>query len=50
LRDLLPYKYIPAVQEGRAVILPSALLASVTHHRITGYELMARALHPEVKW
>lgn len=50
LRDVLPYKYIPAIQEGRAIVLSSALLASVTHHRITAYEEMARALHPEVKW
>lgn len=50
LRDILPYKYMPAIQQGRAIVLSSALLASVTHHRITAYEIMARALHPEVKW
>ncbi len=50
LRDVLPYRYIEAVQEGRAVVLPSALLASVTHHRIEAYELLARGLHPEVAW
>lgn len=50
LRQILPYKYMAAIQQGRAVILPSALLASVTHHRITAYEMLARELHPEVKW
>lgn len=50
LRDLLPYKYIEAVKRNRAVIMPPALMASVTHHRIAGYELLARKLHPEVAW
>jgi iron complex transport system substrate-binding protein len=48
LRGILPYRYIDAVIKGRAVVLPSALLASVTHHRIEAYELLARGLHPEV--
>lgn len=50
LRDLLPYKYIAAVKQDRAIVMPSALMASVTHHRIAGYELLARKLHPEVAW
>lgn len=48
LRGLLPYRLIPAVKAGRAVVVPSALLASVTHHRIEAYERLARGLHPEV--
>lgn len=47
LRDILPYRHIAAVREGRAVVLPPALLATVTHHRIDAYELLARGLHPE---
>lgn len=47
LRAALPYRHIGAVREGRAVVLPSALLASVTHHRIEAYERLARGLHPE---
>ncbi|MET0262729.1 MAG: ABC transporter substrate-binding protein [Rariglobus sp.] len=47
LRTVLPYRYIDAVRKDRAVVLPSALLASVTHHRIDAYELLARGLHPE---
>lgn len=48
LREILPYRHIDAVKKGRAVVLPSALLASVTHHRIEAYERLARGLHPEV--
>jgi iron complex transport system substrate-binding protein len=48
LREILPYRHVAAVQKGRAVVLPSALLASVTHHRIEAYERLARGLHPEV--
>ena len=48
LREILPYRLIPAVKAGRAVVVPSALLASVSHHRIEAYERLARGLHPEV--
>jgi iron complex transport system substrate-binding protein len=48
LRTILPYRHIAAVREGRAVVLPPALLSSVTHHRIEAYERLARGLHPEV--
>ena len=47
-RDLLPYKLMPSVREGRAVLMPENLLACVSHHRIEGYERLARLLHPEV--
>jgi iron complex transport system substrate-binding protein len=46
-RALPPYEYMPAVREGRAVLLPPCLLASVSHYRIRGYEILARELHPE---
>ncbi len=48
LRAILPYKHIAAVRAGRAVVLPEALLGSVSHHRIDAYERLARGLHPEV--
>lgn len=47
LRAILPYKLLPAVREGRAVLLPDNLMASVSHRRIDAYELLARQLHPE---
>jgi iron complex transport system substrate-binding protein len=47
-RGLLPYKLMPSVREGRAVVMPDNLVACVTHHRIDAYELLARRLHPEV--
>jgi iron complex transport system substrate-binding protein len=46
-RDLLPYKLMPSVREGRVVLMPENLLACVSHHRIDGYERLARLLHPE---
>ncbi|HJU84503.1 MAG TPA: ABC transporter substrate-binding protein [Holophagaceae bacterium] len=47
VRQTAPFKFLPAAKAGRCVLLPSALLASVSHHRIEGYEWLARALHPE---
>jgi iron complex transport system substrate-binding protein len=46
-RTIPPYEYMPAVREGRAVLLKPHLLSCVSHHRIDGYEMLARALHPE---
>lgn len=46
-RGLLPYKLMPSVREGRAVVMPENLMACVSHHRIDGYERLARLLHPE---
>jgi len=46
-RTLPPYQYIPAVRGGRAIVLPLSLLSCVSHHRVLGYEILARALHPE---
>jgi iron complex transport system substrate-binding protein len=46
-KTISPYQYMPAVREGRAVLLKPYLISSVTHHRVEGYEQLARALHPE---
>jgi iron complex transport system substrate-binding protein len=46
-RTIPPYEYMPAVREGRAVLLKPYLLSCVSHYRIDGYEMLARALHPE---
>lgn len=43
-----PYRYLPAVQAGRAVLLAPWQLSCVSQHRVDGYERLARALHPEV--
>jgi iron complex transport system substrate-binding protein len=47
-RELSPYRFLSAVCDGRAVVLPPWQLSCVTHHRIDAYERLARALHPEV--
>jgi iron complex transport system substrate-binding protein len=47
-KSLPPYKYLGAVKNNRAVLLAPYQLSSVTHHRIDGYEQLARGLHPEV--
>jgi len=47
-REIMPYQFMPVVKEGRAVLLRPYLMACVSHHRIDGYEMLARALHPEV--
>ena len=48
LRDLPPYKFMPAFRQGRVVALPGALMASTSQARLDAYEWLARALHPEV--
>lgn len=47
LRNLSPYRFMPAVQEGRAALLRPYQLSCISHHRIEGYEQLARELHPE---
>ncbi len=47
-RNLPPYKLMPAVREGRVALIEPYMISSVTHHRIEGYERLARELHPEV--
>ena len=47
-RKLPPYQFMAAVRENRAALLKPYMLSSVTHHRVEGYEMLARALHPEV--
>jgi len=47
LREIPPYKHMPALRHGRVVTIPGALLAATSHRRIETYEWVARALHPE---
>jgi iron complex transport system substrate-binding protein len=47
LRDLLPYRLMPALREGRVVQLPAALMSATGQARLDAYEALARALHPE---
>lgn len=45
---LLPgYAHMTALKENRAVLIRPFMLSCVSHHRIDGYEMLARALHPE---
>lgn len=46
-RRLAPYQFMTAVQKRRVALIESYMLSSVTHHRIEGYERLARELHPE---
>ncbi len=45
---LPPYAYMKAIREKRVALIAPFMLSSVSHHRIAGYEALARALHPEV--
>lgn len=47
IRQLPPFKYTDAAIQGRCVLLPEALLATVSQHRVEAYEVLARELHPE---
>jgi iron complex transport system substrate-binding protein len=44
---LPPYPFIEAIKQRRVVLIEPYMLSSVSHHRIDGYEVLARALHPE---
>lgn len=46
-RKVPPYQFMPAVREGRAVLLEPWQLSCVSHRRVEAYERLARALHPE---
>ena len=41
------YRALPALKAGHVVVVPGPLMSSLSHHRIDGYETLARALHPE---
>lgn len=45
---LPPYQFMSAVRAKRLALIAPYMLSCVTHHRVTGYEMLARALHPEV--
>lgn len=47
-RTLPPYHFLPAVRQGRAVLVPTHVMSSISHRRVDGYEILARALHPEL--
>ena len=47
VRQTAPFKYLDAAREGRCVLMPEALLATVSQHRVEAYEALARVLHPE---
>jgi iron complex transport system substrate-binding protein len=44
---LPPYQFMPAIREKRVALLQPYMLSCVSHRRIDGYEMLARALHPE---
>ena len=46
-RNLPTYAHLPAWKERRAVLVQPYMLSCVSHHRIAGYERLARGLHPE---
>jgi iron complex transport system substrate-binding protein len=47
-KRLPPYSLMPVVRENRAVLIEPYQISCVSHHRIDGYERLARDLHPEV--
>jgi iron complex transport system substrate-binding protein len=48
LRGISPYQFLGAVRERRVALLAPYMLSCVSHHRVEGYERLARELHPEV--
>lgn len=44
---LTPFQFMEAVKQRKVALVESYMFSSVTHHRIDGYERLARELHPE---
>lgn len=44
--NIPPYPFMSAFKEQRVVLLEPYMLSCVSHRRIDGYEMLARALHP----
>jgi iron complex transport system substrate-binding protein len=44
---LPPFQFLAAVKERRVAVIDTWMLASVSHHRVTAYEQLARELHPD---
>ena len=47
-KSLAPYHFMPSVKEARAVLVPPFILSCLSHYRVDGYEILARALHPDL--
>lgn len=47
VRELPPFKFLPATRAGRYALLPGPLMSSVSQYRVDAYEALARALHPD---
>jgi iron complex transport system substrate-binding protein len=47
LKNIAPFRYLQAYKKGSVIEIPGALFAAASHHRITAFEILARALHPE---
>lgn len=47
LRATPPYKFMPALKQGRIVEVPGPLMSATGPARIDAYAWLARALHPE---
>jgi iron complex transport system substrate-binding protein len=47
LAQLPAYRSLPALKEGRLLLVPGPLMSSVTHNRVAAWEFVARRLHPE---
>lgn len=47
LKELSPFKFMPALKQGKVLQVDAALLAATSHCRIQAFEVVAKALHPE---
>ncbi len=47
LREIPAYKFLPAMKQGRVVLVSGPRMASTAQARLDAYEELARALHPE---
>ncbi|MDR0498197.1 MAG: ABC transporter substrate-binding protein [Holophagales bacterium] len=48
LKNVAPYRFLAAYKAGRIIEMPVALFLATSHNRIAAFEMLAKALHPEL--
>jgi iron complex transport system substrate-binding protein len=47
LKDVAPFRYLDVYKQGKIIEIPGSLFMATSHHRISAFEMLAKALHPE---
>jgi iron complex transport system substrate-binding protein len=47
LKGVAPFRFLDAYKQGKIIEMPGDLFMTTSHHRVTAFEMLAKALHPE---